>query len=150
MAKVTEHFESDEKCVIEGDLSEAYSKNGRKVIRRMCWEPNRGERGVLTVTDIVVPKRKNTVTFLLHCQAEPVLDGNTVTLHGRDRTLVCRVQSPAEVKITAIGGAGSQFVHDGANFEPKTHAAEEGWGRVEISAKGKEVRFCVEMEICKK
>jgi hypothetical protein len=148
MAKVTCHKEEAERYEIEGDLSEAYGETCRSVTRRMCWEPNRGERGILTVRDRVIPKDPNApVTFLLHCQTEPRRCGEEIRIEGRNRGLRCRVKAPADAQIFFLGGEGRRFMAEGVNYEPLTHTSEEGWGRVEITAQGEEVRFCVEMEI---
>ncbi len=147
MAKVTYHGEADGVYEIEGDLTQAYSETCDLVTRRMRWEPGRGERGVFTVHDVVIPKKEDTVTFLLHCQREPEICGNAVTLPGKKRKLVCRVKSPAEVRIVPITGPGRQFEADGVNYAPRVHTAEEGVGRVEIEARGERVEFIVEMEI---
>ena len=147
MAKVTYHSEADGVYEIEGDLTQAYCETCKLVTRRMRWEPGRGERGVFTVHDVVVPKKEDTVTFLLHCQREPEICGNAVTLPGKKRKLVCRVKSPAEVRIVPITGPGRQFEAGGINYEPRVHTPEEGIGRVEITARGERVEFIVEMEI---
>ena len=147
MAKVTHHSEADGIYEIEGDLTQAYSETCKRVTRLMRWEPDRGERGVFTVKDTVAPKREDTVAFLLHCQNEPVIDGNEIVIPGKNRKLICRVKSPVQADIVAVTGVGRQFVKDGVNYEPKTHAAEEGWGRVEIRAKGRRIDFLVEIEI---
>lgn len=146
MAKVISHTESDSKYEITGDLSEAYGETCTSVVRRMCWEP---EKSLLTVHDTVVPKNSDSaVTFLIHCQREPVITGNEIIIPGANKSLRCRVKTPSDASITGIGGAGSQFVVDGVNYEPIFHTKEEGWGRIEITAKGETVSFCVEMEIC--
>ena len=147
MAKVTHHSEADGVYEIEGDLTQAYCETCERVIRQMRWEPDRGERGVFTVKDEVVPKQEDTVTFLLHCQKEPAINGNEIVLPGKNRRLVCRVKSPAQVDIAVVTGEGQQFVNEGIDYEPTVHTAEEGWGRIEISAKGKRISFLVEMEI---
>ena len=147
MAKVTHHTETDGVYEIEGDLTQAYAGTCRLVTRRMRWEPGRGERGTLTVTDLVIPKKEETVTFLLHCLREPLISGNRVVIPGERRSLVCRVLSPDSAEIKWIGGPGREFVADGVNYAPKVRTAEEGVGRVEISARGTQVAFTVEMEI---
>jgi hypothetical protein len=116
----------------------------------MRWEPNRGERGILTVSDRVVPTDENsTVTFLIHTQKEPFVDGNKIAIKGEKRELDCRIKSPAEVKITLNGGEGRRFEADGTDYLPGVDTSEAGWGRIEISARGS-VTFEIEMEIRKK
>ncbi|MBQ6164649.1 MAG: heparinase II/III family protein [Clostridia bacterium] len=149
MALVTYHGEKDGVYEIEGDLTEAYVETCELVTRRMRWEPARGERGVFTVKDVVIPKREANVTFLLHCQREPEIRGNEIVIPGKNRKLVCRVVSPAEVRVVPVTGEGRQFVKDGVNYEPKTRLPEEGIGRVEITARGKRVEFLVQIEIRK-
>ena len=70
-----------------------------------------------------------------------------ITLPGEKRKLVCRVKSPADVRISPVTGPGRQFEAGGVNYEPRVHTAEEGAGRVEITAHGERVEFIVEMEI---
>ena len=147
MAKVTYHSEEDGKYVIEGDLTAAYSEKCELVTRRMCWEPQRGERGIFTVKDTVISKNEEDVTFLIHCQSEPEIKEDVIIINGRRRRLVCRVKSPEKVNIISVAGPGRAFEKDGVNYEPKSHTAEEGFGRVEISATGKKVEFLVECEI---
>ena len=148
MAKVTYHCEEKGLYEIEGDLTQAYRESCDLVKRRMRWEPNRGERGIFTVKDLVIPKREETVTFLLHCQYEPEINGNEIVIPGKNRRLICRVKSPKEVSIFSVTGEGKQFLNDGINYEPKVHATEEGRGRIEINARGKQVSFLMEIEIC--
>ena len=79
MAKVLSHSESDGIYEIDGDLTEAYRETCRSVVRKMKWEPNRGDRGILTVSDRVEPIDDNSaVTFLIHAQSEPVVIGNVI------------------------------------------------------------------------
>lgn len=146
MAKVISHEESDSKYEITGDLTQAYKETCNRVIRSMCWEP---EKSRLTVKDTVVPiDPEAAVTFLIHCQNEPVIAGNEIIIPGKNKSLRCRVKSPAQVSVKSIGGAGAQFVANGVHYEPIFHTEEEGWGRIEITARGETVSFCVEMEIC--
>ena len=147
MATVTYHSEKDGKYEIEGDLTQAYEEKCEHVIRRMCWEPHRGERGIFTVKDKVYAKQEETVTFLIHCQSEPFISGNEIVIFGKNRKLVCHVNASSEISIATITGKGRQFENDGINYEPKTHTAEEGWGRIEISATGRQVDLTVEFEI---
>ena len=147
MATVTYHSEEDGKYVLEGDLTKAYQEKCELVTRRMCWEPHRGERGIFTVKDNVESGQEETVTFLLHCQSEPSVSGNEIVICGKRRKLVCRVRSSSEIKLVPVTGYGRQFEKDGINYEPKAHTAEEGWGRIEISARGKKVELLVECEI---
>ena len=150
MAKVLSHSEADGIYEIEGDLSEAYAETCHSVTRKMRWEPNRGERGTLTVFDRVQPIDKDSkVTFLIHSQTEPILCGNTIVIKGKKRELHCRIKSPAEVEITLNGGEGRRFEADGTDYLPGVDTSEAGWGRIEISARGS-VTFEIEMEIRKK
>ena len=150
MAKVLSHEESDDRYEIVGDLTEAYAENADRVIRRMCFEPNRGDRGILTVKDSVTPKSPDfPVTFLLHCQTEPILRGNEILIEGKERLLCCRVSASTEFTITAIGGKGKEFLADGVQYEPQVRTAECGWGRVEIQTVGN-TEMTVEMEIFRK
>jgi hypothetical protein len=116
----------------------------------MRFEPDSGERGILTVYDSVEPKdEKSTVAFLLHCQSEPEIDGNMVIIKGKNRELHCRVKSPANVKVEVIGGEGHRFENDGIDYLPQVDTTEAGWGRVMITSVGK-TDFEVEAEIRRK
>ena len=150
MAKVISHIETQDMYELEGDLSEAYCESCESVTRKMRWEPYCGERGVFTVWDSVTPKDPNsTVTFVLHCQSEPLIDGNKIVIPGNKRELHCRVKAPDNIDITCIGGYGHQFEVNNVQYEPAVNTSEQGWGRIEISATGN-VAFKVEMEIVKK
>ncbi|MBR6578071.1 MAG: heparinase II/III family protein, partial [Clostridia bacterium] len=105
MAKVLSHRESDGVYEIEGDLSEAYCETCRSVTRKMSWEPDRGECGVLTVYDLVEPiDETSKVTFLIHSQSEPIINGDVIEIKGKKRDLHCRIKSPENVMITLVGG----------------------------------------------
>ncbi|MBR4061684.1 MAG: heparinase II/III family protein [Clostridia bacterium] len=150
MAKVLFHSEADGVYEIEGDLSEAYSETCRSVTRKMRFEPDRGERGILAVFDRVEPIDPNSkVTFVIHSQSKPVVDGNLIVIKGKKRELYCRVKSPDKFKITLIGGEGHRFEADGIDYLPEVDTSEAGWGRTEISATGS-VSFEIEMEIRRK
>ena len=150
MAECLFHQETPERYEIYGDLGAAYAHTCEAVTRRMCWEPARGERGVLTVTDSVRPKAADApVTFLLHPQSAPEIRGREILVFGKNKTLRCRVECDAEVEITAIGGEGREFETGGVQYEPQVRTAESGWGRVEITARGA-VDWTVTMEICEK
>lgn len=147
MAECLFHQEVPERYEIFGDLTAAYAHTCRRVTRSMCFEPDRGERGVLTVTDSVTPKEADApVTFLLHCQSEPVIKGREILIPGKKKVLRCRVETTSEVEIHAVGGAGRQFEVKGVQYEPQVITAESGWGRVEITARGA-VEWTVTMEI---
>ena len=147
MAEVISHSESDEGCMIEGDLSMAYSDTCSSLTRKMIWEAGRGERGTLSVCDKIVPKKADAeVKFLIHCQSRPKIDGNTVIIAGKRRELHCRVISPIDMKIEAIGGDGRRFYANGEDYLPRFDTTEAGWGRIEISAVGS-TTFEIEMEI---
>lgn len=150
MAKVLFHSEADGIYEIEGDLSEAYSETCRSVTRKMRFEPDRGERGILAVSDRVEPIDPNSkVTFVIHSQSKPVVDGNLIVIKGKKRDLHCRIKSPDKFKITLIGGEGHRFEADGIDYLPEVDTSEAGWGRTEISATGS-VSFEIEMEIRRK
>ena len=150
MAKVISHSESDGIFEIAGDLTEAYSETCVFVSRTMRFEPNRGDRGTLTVTDHVEPKNADAeVKFLIHCQSEPVIGESGIIIIGRKRELRVRVASPEEVKTTAIGGEGHRFENEGVDYLPAVDTSEAGWGRIEIAARGK-TDFKVEFEIRRK
>ncbi|MBQ1195433.1 MAG: heparinase II/III family protein [Clostridia bacterium] len=150
MAKVLSHREDNGVYEIEGDLSEAYAETCVSVTRKMRFEPDSGERGILTVYDSVEPKdEKSTVAVLLHCQSEPEIDGDMVIIKGKNRELHCRVKSPANVKVEVIGGEGHRFENDGIDYLPQVDTTEAGWGRVMITSVGK-TDFEVEAEIRRK
>ena len=150
MARVIAHSESDEACMIEGDLSEAYAETCNSVTRKMIWEALRGERGTLTVCDRVEPKNADAeVKFLIHCQSRPIIKENEIIIEGDKRELHCRVISPADAKIESIGGEGQRFLADGVDYLPKVDTSEAGWGRIEISSVGSTI-FNIEMQIYRK
>jgi hypothetical protein len=150
MAKVIAHSESEDTCMIEGDLSEAYAETCNSVTRKMVWEAFRGERGTLTVCDRIEPKKEDAeVKFLIHCQSRPTIKENEIIIEGDKRELHCRVISPTNAKIEAIGGEGQRFLADGVDYLPKVDTSEAGWGRIEISSVGSTV-FDIEMQICRK
>ena len=150
MARVVSHTEKDDLCEISGDLTEAYAETCDFVSRTMRFEPNRGDRGTLTVTDRIEPKNADAeVKFLIHCQSEPVIGKSGIIIIGRKRDLHVRVASPDNVKITAIGGEGHRFENDGVDYLPKVDTSEAGWGRIEITSRGK-TDFGIEFEIRRK
>jgi hypothetical protein len=116
----------------------------------MVWDSLKGERGTLTVYDEIEPKKADAeVKFLIHCQSEPTVNENEVIIKGTNRELHCRIMSPLQVKINAIGEEGQRFLANGENYLPKVDTTEAGWGRIEISAIGS-TKFEVEMEIRRK
>lgn len=150
MAKVLSHRESDGVYEIEGDLSEAYCETCRSVTRKMSWEPDRGECGVLTVYDLVEPiDETSKVTFLIHSQSEPIINGDVIEIKGKKRDLHCRIKSPENVMITLVGGERHRFDACGTDYLPEVDTSEAGWGRAEITARGN-VSFEIEMKIRRK
>lgn len=151
MAKVLYHTESNEVCEIAGDLTEAYAHTCNKVIRKMRWEPLKGEYGILTVNDIVESKSENFIrAFHIHCQTEPERFDNGVIINYDKYKLVCRVISPVNARIEIIGGEGHEFEIDGINFDTEYKKdTEAGWGQIIITDINKTsiTEFTVEMEI---
>lgn len=151
MATVLSHKESQTFCQIEGDLSEAYRHTCHKVIRNMCWEPQKGEKGMLTVHDLVDAKSDSFIAaFHLHCQSAPEVSGNVITISNEKAKLVCRVLQPEKPVIRAIGGEGQEFVVDGVNYDtPDKENTEAGWGQVIITSESQtaHTEFLVEMEL---
>ena len=146
MARVLSHRESDDGCDLCGDLTPAYAHTCARVVRAMRYDhPAR----TLTVTDEVTSFDPAAVkTLHLHCQKEPVVQGNTVIFENGGRRAVCRVLSPAAVTITAVGGEGREFLIDGENFPPKPpYVAEAGWGQVLITAAGQTEKTVFRLEI---
>ncbi len=147
VAKTLHHSEQPHKYELKGDLSEAYASTCSSVVRSMCWEPERGERGILTVTDNVVPMEADaSVAFLIHCKYEPEVHGREIVIRGKRKALVCRVNTPDQIEISCVGGEGHQFESNGVQYEPLVYTSESGWGRVEVKARGA-VTIEVEMEI---
>jgi heparin/heparan-sulfate lyase len=151
MSHVIEHRESEDGCYLKVDMLPAYSEFCDKIVREMTFDTTRGEYGVFTVRDEIETKDESLVKkFLLHCQKEPTVDGNEITIENKGGRLVCRVIEPAECKIEIIGGEGKRFLVDGVNYEDECLEGKEcGWGRIEISPKNASKRdtFLVEMEI---
>ena len=133
MAHVLSHQESADGCQLVGDLTPAYAHTCARVVRAMTYDhPAR----TLTVTDEVTSFDPAAVkTLHLHCLTEPRINGNTVTFENGGHRAVCRVVSPAAVRISAVGGEGREFMTDGENFAPQPpYTAEAGWGQVRITA----------------
>ena len=151
MAEVLSHSESEELCLLTGDMTEAYCHTCNKVVREMRWEPKRGENGTLTVCDTVESKSEDFVRcFNLHCLTEPTVNGNNIVINNGEYSLHCRVLSPATAKIELIGGEGREFFVDGVNYDTDAKDnTEAGWGRVAITdtASTTLTNFKVEMEI---
>ena len=151
MARVLSHTESEKLCSLVADLTDAYSHTCNKVERSMCWEPERGELGTLTVCDTVESKSEAFIKcFNLHCLSQPEVCGNTVIINNGACALHCRVLSPATAKIELIGGEGREFEVDGVNYDTDAKEnTEAGWGRIAITdtAKDTKTEFKVEMEI---
>ena len=151
MATVLSHSESEELCLLTGDMTEAYCHTCNKVVREMRWEPKRGENGTLTVCDTVESKSEDFIkTFNLHCLTEPTVNGNNIVINNGEYSLHCRVLSPATAKIELIGGEGREFFVDGVNYDTDAKDnTEAGWGRIAITdtAKSTLTEFKVEMEI---
>jgi len=151
MARVLSHRESESCCRIQGDLTEAYRNTCTRVVRSMCWEPEKGAMGTLTVRDRIEAKSSEFITgFHLHCQSAPVISGSTVTLSNGQAKLVCRILEPRDPVITAIGGPGQEFTVDGVNYDThRKENTEAGWGRVTVTPAHQtaSTEFLVEMEL---
>ncbi len=148
MGYVLFHREGDDGCELVGDLTPAYCHTCESVIRKMSYDhPTR----TFTVEDKIVSLDPNAQKSIhLHCQTPPVIDGNTVVIENGGNRAVCRILSPQNVRIEAIGGAGREFEVDGENFPPKPpYEAEAGWGQVVVTAAGSTAQtvFCVKIEI---
>ena len=154
MASVISHTESEELCEIVGDMTDAYSHTCNAVTRKMRWEPNRGDYGILTVEDDLETKSDTYVTaFHIHCQTEPRLIEGGAAIDNGEFSLVCRVLFPENAKIELIGGEGRQFETDGVNYPTDViENTEAGWGQIVITDErlGTQKNFKVEMEIIKK
>ena len=154
MATVLSHTESKELCEIVGDMTEAYSHTCNRVIRKMRWEPDSGDYGVLTVEDEVEAKSDTYATaFHIHCQTKPqIINGGAVIDNGAYK-LICRVIAPQNASIELVGGEERRFETDGVNYGTDTiENTEAGWGQIvvtdtDISA---QTKFKIEMEIIKK
>ena len=154
MATVLSHSESDELCEIVGDMTEAYSHTCDKVIRAMCWQPTRGEYGVLTVDDHVISKSESFIkSFHIHCQSKPEVIDDRVIIDNGEYALSCRILAPDGARIELIGGEERQFEVDGVNYDTADKKnTEAGWGQIIVTdiRKEQETKFKVEMEIIKK
>ncbi len=151
MSYVLEHREGDDGCYMKVDTLPAYDDVCDKMIREMTYDATKGEYGTFTVHDEIETKKASfTKKFLLHCQQEPKLEGNTITIENKGGRLVCRVIEPANAKIELIGGEGKEFMVNGVNYpDDNLDGKEYGWGRIEISPPEANIRdvFHVEMEI---
>lgn len=154
MGKVYAHDENPDCVYIAGDITNAYGKKVKKVLRRMAFIPvNEGRiHAVFAVSDKVVSSNPDfKKTFMLHCQEEPqIISGKTVirrtgspeSYHGMlldyDGMLVNQTLLPKNIKVELLGGEGREFLINGKNYpipiQGKLRAsAETGWGRIEIS-----------------
>ena len=151
MARVISHTEGDDLVELAGDLTEAYSHTCERVIRKMTFEPNEGECGVFTVSDEVVARSEDFIKcFHLHTMAEPVIEGNMITVEYKGGRLTCTVIEPENADIKAIGGGDMRFTVNGAPVPcDETENRECGWGQVMITPtdRSKEHHFKVRMEI---
>ena len=154
MSTVLSHTESDSLCEIVGDMTEAYSYTCNSVIRKMRWEPLKGDCGVLTVEDKVETKSDTMVpAFHIHCQTEPQRVGDSIVINNEGYKLICRVIAPENACVEFIGGEGREFLVDGVNYDTSVkETTEYGWGQIVVTdkAKGTHTAFKVEMEIAKK
>ncbi|MBR6578188.1 MAG: hypothetical protein IKK74_04515, partial [Clostridia bacterium] len=89
------------------------------------------------------------VTFLIHSQSEPIINGDVIEIKGKKRDLHCRIKSPENVMITLVGGERHRFDACGTDYLPEVDTSEAGWGRAEITARGN-VSFEIEMKIRRK
>ena len=154
MAKVLSHTESDTVCEIIGDMTEAYFRTCKSAVRRMTWEPEKGEYGTLTVSDSIDSLSDEYVkAFHIHCQHEPKVDGRVIVIDNGSCELHCRVLLPSEADISVIGGDGKRFITDGTSYEAQgTEDTEAGWGQIIITHAKRSIHtdFKIEMEIKKK
>lgn len=132
MAYVISHTENEDGCEITGDLTPAYRYTCSRVVRTMSYSH---KEHMLSVKDeITALDLQNTKTLHLHCQTEPEIRGNTIVIKNKGFMAVCKVISPSNAIIDAVGGEGRQFEVNGENFPPTPpYNAEEGWGEVRIS-----------------
>lgn len=154
MGDVYAHDENPDCTFISGDITKAYGKKVKQVIRRMAFIPtSRGSvHAVFAVSDRVVSSDASfKKTSMLHCQQEPEIHGDTVIIrrtgspesyHGMkldyNGMLVSRTLLPENAVITSLGGEGREFMINGENYPipyngKLRESAETGWGRVEIS-----------------
>ncbi len=140
---------------IKGDITKAYTHKVNKVsevLRSMIFVPteNKDFPAVFVVMDKVVSTNPDfEKTFLLHCQEEPAIDGNTTIIKrvkfGYNGMLVNQTLLPNDAKLDMIGGTGkditsNRFLVNGTNYVPNDFASydedkkegEFGWGRIEI------------------
>ena len=154
MSTVLSHTESDSLCMIEGDMTEAYSHTCDSVVRKMSWQPKEGSYGVLTVEDDIEKKSENFVAeFHIHTQNKPKAIDRCVIIDNGAYELSCRVISPVNAQIELIGGEGREFLVDGINYDTSVkETTEYGWGQIVIRdpKESKSTKFVVEMEILKK
>ncbi|MBQ7384010.1 MAG: heparinase II/III family protein [Clostridia bacterium] len=154
MGEVYAHDENPSCVYIAGDITKAYRKKVREVIRRMMFIPVDKERihAVFAVSDKVVSSNADfKKTFMLHCQEEPQIIGNKTVIrrtgspesfHGLplkyDGMLINQTLLPKGAKIESLGGEGREFLINGENYPIPINgklkaSAETGWGRIEIT-----------------
>ena len=154
MATVLGHEEDPSATYLAGDLTPAYGKKAASVLRRMLFLPQTDPEipAVMMVYDRVVSADASyRKTSLLHCQEEPDVEGNRITVRRTAKPeclfgpatqyngkLIAQMLLPTDAVLRKIGGPGQEFVVDGVNY-PYDYSGklkdcvETGWGRVETS-----------------
>lgn len=136
---------------ISGDITKAYSSSkAKEVLRSMLFMPLEDENhpAVMIVMDKVESSDASfKKSWLLHTQEEPQVDGSKTIVTRREKQyngrMVVETLLPKSAEITKIGGEGKESWVDGKNYpssvkyKPESDSEAKGWGRVEISPKGK-------------
>lgn len=140
MARVLAHREGEDGCFLSADLTESYCRTCTRAVRTFeltaaLPDAAPGEAARLCVTDEVTAADPSFVKcFNIPCQTAPRICGNTAVIGNGTGRVELRVLSPSDAVLTAVGGAGRQFMTENANYPPREpFHAELGWGRLEIT-----------------
>jgi hypothetical protein len=139
IATITKRQTSEETCLLEADLSKAYSGKVTAYKRGFLWinlhDPKRP--AALIVYDRITSAKPEFVkTWLLHSLEEPTVNGATTIIRQNGGKLVNQTLEPAAFRITKIGGPGHEFEIAGVNHPPDHPYRpddEAGAWRIELS-----------------
>jgi len=136
---ITRRETSDDLCVLEGDLTKAYSEKVTAYRRGFIWinlhDPKRP--AALIVYDRMTSANPKFVkTWLLHSIDEPSVNGAVTTIRQNGGKLVNQTLEPAAFRIRKVGGPGHEFESGGTNHPPDHQPRPEdeaGSWRIELS-----------------
>jgi hypothetical protein len=130
---------SDESCVLDGDLTKAYSDKVVSYRRSFVFVNLHDAKrpAALVVYDrITSSKPEYKKTWLLHSLDEPQVIGPTTIIRQNGGKLVDQTLEPAAFRIIKVGGPGREFEVAGSNHPPNKPPKPEdeaGSWRIEVS-----------------